>query len=258
MTFTLLTYNVLYNKAFVQLSKILKEYQPDIVCLQEVETTQENLNKFKDQGYVLADYANCFINFGKIYGVATFYKPQVFRFINSKPIPLTRGLYEGFNALFSFLKRGVKRTILLTDLYFKTYKKTISVYNVHLSAISLNQLRLKQLNTIDFARLNNKNPLILTGDFNFPIERKKLEKIMNKYHLKEATNKLFYTIQYPKNARAYHYPLIHSLFTKIVRKLWTDKFKLDYIFYRQLTNILTKRIDINISDHFPIFSKFEL
>ena len=63
MKFTLLTYNVLFNKAFSHLPDILKQYQPDIVCLQEVDTREENLNQLEKCGYRLADYANCFIDF---------------------------------------------------------------------------------------------------------------------------------------------------------------------------------------------------
>ena len=259
MKFTLLTYNVLFYRAFIYLNNILKKYQPDIVCLQEVETTEDNLNSFKDQSYALADYANCFISFGKIYGVATFYNKKRFSLIKSKTIPLGRSLYENFSLLLQmFKKRGIRRTMLITDFYLKSNKKVITFYNIHLCAISLNNLRLKQLNMINFEELNNQNPLIITGDFNFPIERKKLENIMNKYKLKEATNKLFYTHRYPKNPKEYQYRLLQRLFGKITKKFWGDKFKLDYIYYRGLKNLTTQRLDVSLSDHYPILAEFEL
>jgi len=258
MEFSLLTYNVLFNKAFSQVESILKKHHPDIVCLQEVETTEANLQQIEKEGYLLADYANCFIKSGKVYGVATFYHKKRIRLINSKPIPLSRSFYEGFTSLFQFFqRRRIRRTILKTDLYIKNVKRVVSFYNVHLSVMSLNNLRLKQLKTIDLASLENKKPLVITGDFNFPVERKKLERFMHRYHLREATDKLFYTLKYPKNPADYSYQLLQRLFGNIIKKIWTDKLKLDYVFYRQLKNMETSRIEVSFSDHFPIISKFE-
>jgi len=262
MKFTLLTYNVLFNKAFPRLPSILEQYQPDIVCLQEVDTSEENLNKLEKYGYRLADYANCFIEFGKIWGVATYFKPDKFNFLNSKPILLSNGFYELLRMIIRMFKnKGLRRTILKTNLDIKLTKKTVTVYNLHLSAISLNSLRIKQLKKIDLDELDKDGSVILTGDFNFPIERKKLEDIMNKYRLKEATHNLFYTMRFPVtafNQFGFIYRLLYFLFSKVVRKIWVNEVKLDYIFYRGLKNISTQRLDYNDSDHFPILSKFEL
>lgn len=259
MNFSLLTYNILFNIAFKALPKILEEYQPDIVCLQEIETNEENLKRLEFKNYALADYANCFIKFGKIYGVATYYNRKKLRLLNSRPIPLSRSFYENFTYLLQiFNKKEIKRTILKTNLYLNSVKKRLTIYNIHLSAISFNTLRIKQLNSINFGELNYDHPMIISGDFNFPIERKKLEKIMNQYKLKEATNNLFYTLKYPKNAREYKYFFFQRLLAKALGKIWTDKLKLDYIFYRGLKNLDTQRIDVNFSDHYPILSKFQL
>lgn len=259
MKFSILSYNILLNKAFSRLPPLLKKYQPDILCLQEINTQEENLKQLEKLGYKLADYANCFIEYGGILGVATYYNKKVFEFLDSKPIPLMRSFFEileQFGQLFRF--KGIKRTILKTNLHHKLAKKNITVYNIHLSPFGLNQLRIKQLNLIDFNDFDQKGSVIITGDFNFPIERKKLEQIMNKYHLEEATNKLYYTLKYPSNPHFYNYKFIHRLFTKLIRKVLSDKVKLDYIFYRGLKNIVTKRIEVYFSDHFPILSEFQL
>jgi len=248
-----------FNKAFSQLPPILKQYQPDVVCLQEIDTKEENLKKLEDLGYRLADYANCFIEFGKIWGIATYYNQKKFEFVNSKPIPLINGLYEKIKLVSRlFRNRGLRRTILKTNLKMKSTGKKITVYNLHLSAVSLNNLRLKQLKMIDFDDFEQKGSIIITGDFNFPIERKKLEKAMNRYQLKEATNKLFYTLRFPSNPASYSFGFIYRLFYKFIKRFWSDEAKLDYIFYRGLKNIKTKRLDYSFSDHFPIIARFEM
>ncbi len=257
MKLSLLTYNTLYNMAFSKLPDILKKYKPDIVCLQEIDTNDDNLKKMEDYGYSLADYANCFFEFGKIWGVATYYKAEKFEFLNSKPIPLINGIYELIKLIIRmFRNKGLRRTILKTNLKIKKTNSNITIYNLHLSAIGLNNLRLKQINMIDFEEVGQKGSIILTGDFNFPVERKKLEKIMNKYNLKEATNNLLFTVKYPNSNKPW-YSFLYRLFSKIARKLWTDEVKLDYIFYRGLKNTLTKRVDVNFSDHFPIYAEFD-
>ena len=183
-------------------------------------------------------------------------------FLNSKPILLANGLFEILKMIIHLFKnKGVRRTILKTNIDIKLTKKTITVYNLHLSAISLNSLRIKQLKMLDLDELNKEGSVVLTGDFNFPIERKRLENIMNKYQLKEATNNLFYTMRFPIYALSQFgliYRFFYLLFSKIIRKIWVNEVKLDYIFYRGLKNLSTKRINVEHSDHFPIIAQFEI
>lgn len=259
MKLSLLTYNILFNKAFPQLPPILKEYQPDIICLQEIDTNEENLRELEKLGYKLADYANCFFESGKIWGVATYYNQEKFEFVNSRTIPLINGVYEVIKIISRlFRNKGLRRTILKTNLRIKSINKNVTIYNLHLSAVGLNGLRLKQLNMIDFDDFDQKGSIIITGDFNFPIERKKLEKIMHKYQLKEATNKLFYTLKYLSNPTNYNFNFIYRFFIRFIRKFWSDEAKLDYIFYRGLENLSTERLNVNYSDHFPVIAYFEI
>lgn len=259
MKISLLTYNLLYNRAAEKLNDLIKLYNPSILCLQEVETTEINIKKLIDGRYHLADYANCFIQFNKIFGVATYYLKDKFRLVDSRPIPLSHSIYEGLFSLSQIFNiRGVRRTILMTDLYLNEVNKTITLYNVHLSAISLNGLRLKQLTKIGFTDITNKKQAIITGDFNFPLERKKLEIKMKKFGLKEATNNIFYTLHYPNKPHNYGYSKLQRIWGYLAKKIWTDKFKLDYIFYKGLRNTKTTRLETPLSDHFPILAEFEI
>ena len=76
MSFSLLSYNTFNNRGFEKIKNIIDQYHPDIICVQEVVTEEKNLTKLKKENYLLADFSNSFINFGKIYGIATFYNPK--------------------------------------------------------------------------------------------------------------------------------------------------------------------------------------
>lgn len=239
MNFSLLTYNVLFNKASIELQEIFKISRPDIFCLQEVETDDSNLNKLEEFGYKLADFSNSFIKFGRIFGVATYYDPAKFEFIESKSIKLPFTIYE---IILIILKGGNKpRTVLRTDFIDKKSKKKFTVYNLHYSVLATNQGRNKQMReTLNNIDPGDSRPIIVAGDFNYPYGRKKFEEIFKVYGFKEATNNLFFTLE-----------------TKLFG-LFSIKLKDDYVLYRKIKLVKTKRISYKKSDHYPITAEFDL
>jgi len=260
MTFSLLTYNVLFNKAFLQLEKILLKYKPDILCFQEVDTSEKNLNRLNKFGYTLADYSNSFIKFGKIYGVATYFNAKKLNLVKVDSFNLPRSVYEMLTTIVKILKgSGKPRTILRTDLSLGKKSKTLAIYNVHLTVTGINRTRAKQLATI----LNHsfevkKMPVIITGDFNyFPYRRKKLEVLMSKYGFKEATSNINYTIRFPDRKFA-KYSFIQEIGAKILRKYYNNRLKPDYSFFKNLRLIKSERVEVKFSDHYPIISTFKI
>ena len=239
MKFKLLTYNTLFSKGLSDIKDIITNKKIDILCLQEVDTDEKKLNQLEKFGFRLADYSNSFIKFGKIYGVATYYDPKRFKIKKNTVFNLPRSFYEMF--LF-ILKNGNKsRTVLQTQLECKQCNKSIFIYNAHLSPLtSSNGTRMKQIESFLPSINGKKNSTIIAGDFNFSYNKKRFEKIIKKYNLKEATNNLNYT---------------HS--TKIL-KIFPIRLKLDYILYRNLKNIKTERLQQVSSDHIPILSEFEI
>ena len=259
MHFSLLTYNVLYNKAFEKLGTIIDISTPDIICLQEIDTKESNLINIEKFGYKLADFSNSFINLGKIYGVATFYNPRKVKFIESTTLQLPRSIYEIFLLVFRVLRGGNKpRTVLKTDFQLNNGAK-ITIYNTHLTVISTNQARVKQIKTIvDFINNHTELPLIITGDLNYhPYARKRLEELMKKHNLQEATNNIDYTMKIAAG-KLINYNIFQKITTRIIQMIFKDRFKLDYMFYKNLKMIETKRIDIEFSDHFPIVATFKV
>jgi len=234
---------------------IVQKLHPDIICLQELETTEENLKQMENYGYSLADYSNSFIKFSKIYGVATFYNPDTLSCTDSSTINLPRGVYELFLYILRILNGGNKsRTVLKTEFIAKINHKNISVYNTHLTLFGSNGVRLKQLNTtLKDIVMNQDKSVIIAGDFNyFPYDRKRLESIMNECGLLEATNDILFTYDRER--------IKHELIHRIGFALFPSarKLKLDYVFYRGLLNTKTERIDVDYSDHYPIIASFQI
>lgn len=240
MRFSLLTYNLMLNKAVSEIEKLILSYKPDVVCLQEINTSDDNLKKIEKLGYRLADYSNSFIRRGQIYGVTTFYNPKVFSLVESRSFSLPTNFYQ----IISFLmyRNRNPRTILKNEFLFKTYGKKITTYNIHLTPLATNSLRTRQIqNALEDLTLNNKtSPTIIAGDFNYPYGRRKFETLIRRYGLKEATRNVYFTLE-----------------KKILKKFFL-KLKLDYVLYKNLLLIANNKILVYNSDHFPILSTFEL
>lgn len=259
MKFSFLTYNTLFNSAYLKLEKIIDKYHPDILCLQEVNTDINNLKLIESKGYLLADYMNSFIKFGKIYGVATFYNPEKFKFISSKTPKININPAEFFFSLFQILT-GINKpkSILKCDFIDKKTKKKLIVCNAHLIVIASNGIRINHLKkAFNTLNIDKNTPMIIGGDFNYlPYQRKKLEQTMKKYYLIEATKNIRETYRFALTKEKMNLKGIKKIILNILDKLLLKKMKNDYIFYRKLNLLKTEKINIDFSDHFPIISTF--
>lgn len=259
MTFSILSYNVLFNKAIPAIVDIYDIVKPDLICLQEVDTDEANLKHLENEVYKLADYSNSFIKFGKIFGVATFYNSHTLNYSQSEIIALPRSIYEFISMI---LKGGTNpRTVLKTDLIHQASHRKVTVYNTHLTAYGSNQVKIRQIEeTLGDLDHSNNIPTVLAGDLNyFPYGRKKLENLMSKYGFKEATFQIPYTFRYSSDGKFEKYNILQKTLAKLHSKLFaTNKIKFDYIFYKNLYLEGAKRLDIALSDHYPIISTYKL
>lgn len=260
MKFSVLCYNVLYNQAVIDIKMVLDAYKPDILCLQEIETNEVNLTYIEKMGYKLADYSNSFIKFGKIYGVATYYKSESCELIESNVFNISRTVYERIIAAIRYLFGGnPPRTFLETTFKLPKSQQKIRIYNTHLTLYGSNGGRLKQINkTLENLDIEAKLSMIIVGDFNyFPYNRRQLEEIMSKFGFTEATKDLKFTATYEQNNKAKH-NLLQKLGAKFIRRFFKGKLKIDYIFYKNLRHRNSLRVNIDLSDHYPIISTFEI
>lgn len=253
--FSLITFNTMYNKGLHQFEEVLRQYKPDVVCLQEIDTTDLNLRSLVKNDYYLADYSVSFKKFGKSYGVATYYHAKTISVSSSVRIDITRSMFDAF--FFIFQGGNNPRSILKTNIFFKPTSRRINIYNVHLSPWGSNGARLKQLKkTLKsfLSQKKDKTPMIIAGDLNyFPLRRKKLEQLMQQYGFNEATKQIDYTFKPEKFKDNFiHTFLIHLLYRR------TGTCKLDYVFTQQLTCSQTKRIETDYSDHSAIITYFKM
>lgn len=261
MDFTLLTYNVLYNEAFPGLKEIIGTFRPDILCLQEVDTSENNLQAIERYGYTLADYSNSFIKFHRIFGVATFYYKNKLVFSGSSIVQLPRNIYEIISLIIRVLRgQDIPRTVLHTEFELKQGKQKIVIYNTHLAVFETNGARVRQLKKIlDFADTHKKLPLCITGDLNYaPYRRKRLEKLMQKHGLREATASIPYTFQATRDGNFERFNFLQKIMVLVGRIFHTDKLKVDYMFYKNLRLKKIQRIEVHFSDHFPILAHFKI
>lgn len=256
MQFTILTYNTLLNDAQKGLHLLFKKYNPDIVCLQEIDTHEKNIDKIEKLGYSLADYSNGFIKFNKVFGVATFFNSTSIKCTETKSITLPIGLGEALAFLLGIFKTKKKdRTVLKTEFAMQNKKQKVVVYNIHLSAHGTNGIRIKQLErTLNDIKKSSDSATILVGDFNYPFGRKKLEELMEFHGFSEATN----TITYTTDGKLLYYAYIEKYLMKFIQLFIGKESKLDYIFYKNCKALSTIRLNVNYSDHFPLLAKFEI
>ena len=257
MIFSILTYNLLYGAALKEIRSIVDEYQPDILCFQEfpIDDKENNSSLFKN--YKLAGSANSFIKSGKIYGLATFYhqnKVSVSSLANQK-VPHT--FYDWFRFIRNFFKKRVKREFLKTTFKINSSKKTINIFNVHLTAEATNEARINQIKEILKSTKKITSPLIIIGDFNYaPYSRRKLENLFKNNKFKEATSNIDYTFFFKKNL--FFYTPLQKFFLRLLTKITPERLKLDYIFYKKLTFYKCERIESRVSDHYPILAFFKV
>lgn len=259
MEFSILTYNVLFNRAVSKLRSVIEQKQPDILCFQEIETNEPNLQSLEHDDYRLADFSNSFIKFGTIYGVATYYNTKCLTHINTEIISLPKSIYEVIVTIIRLLRGGNRaRTVLRTDFIHKKTNRRITVYNTHLSSFGSNSIRYKQLEKM----LRDIHPtvnhaLLVAGDFNhLPYQRKKLEDLVHSYGLREATNELPFTFTYDFSLP--HIGSIQRFLGKLWLKIVPRQIKIDYIFYAHVLHEKTERLKNPYSDHFPVLSTFTL
>ena len=150
------------------------------------------------------------------------------------------------------------KSVLRTDFVSKTNNKKIIICNSHLIVMASNAVRVNHIKSaLDSLNISSKTPLIIAGDFNYlPYHRKKLDNIMKKYYLTEATKNIRQTFS-PKGKKE-DVSFLQGFFIRKINHFFGNLMKNDYIYYRGVKFDKTDRIEVRFSDHYPIISSFTL
>lgn len=235
MDFSVMTFNMDFNKGLKRLPALIGKHKPDILCLQEINTSPENLAHVQALGFDLCDYANSRVKWNDIFGVATFTSRKDFRLIRTDSINLPSGFVE----VVEFVLNGGRRQRTVLKTVFEIEGKKLNIINIHLSPYAMNRLRDKQMHET-FQNVNGVNEAtVMLGDFNYPYNRSNFEEIFKQYGFTESTTHIFATFR------------SNIPFVPIT-------FKLDYVLYRKIQHINTERVEGKYSDHKPILSIFTI
>ena len=249
VTFSVLTYNLEFNRALKFIPDIIDKYQPDIMCLQEVAISKKGLGQFIFPGYRLAAASGSFFHMGKTYGQANFYREDKFIPLESRSILLPKTYYE---VIVTLLTHKGPRTALCSDFVLKqSLQDQICVCNLHLTALQANnKARNKQLyEALDNIDITADQHAIILGDFNYPFRKRSLQKLMSQYNLSEATSNIIQT--------HWHQPLMWRAFERIINRFAPISLKFDYILHAQSLQCLKTEVleEFRGSDHYPVLSR---
>ena len=209
-----------------QIIKYLSDYQIDILCLQEVYSQLEKSMNIHllEKGY-------------HSYGNYRFSIPKIWNKINEKnPIIIKYPVTEEKTYYLPFLPSLLKR--VLTKVEVKIENQFISIYNTHLD-YQYEISKKRQLKKILEIIKEDKNPIILMGDFNLKTNKEIFQDFIEELK-KRNINHINIHEKTWKNSK-YHRAI-------------------DHIFLSSNLKVKEKILITNIpvSDHYPILLKVEV
>lgn len=159
----IISYNLKYNRAFNELSGLVKDYQADVLCVQECDSQKmpDNLGHLG-----LADKTK-----NNRLGLAIYFNPDRFSVLKNESFALKRAFHDRLLA-------PADERLLVTKLYDKLSGQDILIGSFHATPLTaLNHIRRKQIKAAHEKLLSlsdNNSPVIMVGDYNYPVFRRGL------------------------------------------------------------------------------------
>jgi endonuclease/exonuclease/phosphatase family metal-dependent hydrolase len=244
MLYKLISFNMCHgdnNNGIIDIknqASVLKKYNPDIVLLQEVDICTERslyineLSEFKK--YIGLDYS--------CHGANIPYKSGWYgnAIISRYPIMTSENYLCNF-AGYSKEPKGMLHATINID------GKHIEVFNTHFPVYEEERIKFAESILNMFSINNFLEDKILAGDFNFGV-------IPLGNHRYEFNKKDSYD-EYEKILKVFKDP-------KFEENTWPTGnpiADIDKVFYSGSIKLLTiEKIDVDISDHYPIYAEFEI
>ncbi|MDT3331774.1 MULTISPECIES: endonuclease/exonuclease/phosphatase family protein [Microbacterium] len=163
---TVVSYNLRKHAAAGELTELVGRYDVDVLCLQEVDTTDmpERIG-----GLVLADATR-----SNRLGLAIYYRENGFRAGASKTFSLKKSLHD------IVLKPADERMLGL-NLHDIDSGTDFIVSSFHAAPLTaLNSLRRHQIRAAlkELSTLGKGAPILMVGDFNYPVFKENLSQVI--------------------------------------------------------------------------------
>jgi endonuclease/exonuclease/phosphatase (EEP) superfamily protein YafD len=199
----IISYNLKFNKANIELAGLAERYEADIVCIQEC---------FADQlpdrisGLKLANKTAS----GK-FNLAIYYRPDRLESIDTSSYVLKDSVLER-------LYMPTMERLLVTELYDNYTEQKLSIGSFHATHhIASNYLRREQIKSAHekLSQLSQDSPAIMVGDYNYLMFKKRLRVCIEDtgYQMSLSDRPTYYLNKY---LRA-HFDLATSINTQIER-----------------------------------------
>jgi len=230
-------YLKLVKKKLLEITTYLKEIEPDILGLIEIDSGSVRFGR-KSGTEMFSEELNMLNWVEK----TKYSRRSIFKVLNYVPIIRKQGnailsKYKILDTRFIYLSKGMKRLIINSrvEVPFENEKRVLNLFAVHLSLRK--KARAKQLKELAEIVSSAQTPKMVFGDFNNFGGSEELYEFLETTGLKDACKNSYSIKTYPS---------------------WKPKRRLDHIFYSDDIIINTCRVlDADFSDHLPLMVDLE-
>lgn len=162
----IISYNLYHNNASSELEYLAEEYDVDIFCLQEADSSElpENIGTLKIAGSTEKNRLDLMI----------YYNPKKFRLKETRAFVLERSAHD-------LIMSPTNQRLLAARLVSKHSMQPLVVASFHGAPLTdINRKRKRQIREAHtvLREFGGDESTIMTGDYNYPFFKKNLEKII--------------------------------------------------------------------------------
>ena len=220
--FSVISYNLRFHKAAVEIEDLASRHKPDIMCLQEcrAEDLPKKIGKLKLAGRTTIGHQ----------GLATYINEKRFE-IKSVSQPAIR------LALWRLIIKEPRQRLLITEIFDKKTSTRILLANFHATHFIASNYHRRVETQAALTELSERGtniPSVLIGDYNYPLVTKGLHQLVKKFdfHFAKPTSETYKGFGFA-----------------------------DYFDFASYKNLILKKLEtlpFGLSDHAPIHAEFDL
>lgn len=157
-----ISYNLRKHRAAVELDELAHRHDPDVLCLQEADTTDipSHVGELR-----LADATK-----GNRLGLAVYYRENAYRAVDVRAIALKKSLHD-------YVLKPAEERMLGVRLHDIDHGRELVVASFHAAPLTaLNSLRRHQIRTAlaELEAMGEGLPALMVGDYNYPVFKENL------------------------------------------------------------------------------------